>query len=101
MNVPKMTPEEALKYLPKVEATYNSPNFTKSSYTAQRWFATVCEALEFKMTYSGLIDKNKAAEISELERQAYARGYEDGFKECEIELSENADGEVWGTTNDT
>lgn len=41
MSKDEMTSLEALKCLPQVMHTYNTPNFTKGSYTASRWFSAV------------------------------------------------------------
>lgn len=40
-----MTNKEAIELIPFVRASYNTKRFTKDSYTADKWFSAVEEAL--------------------------------------------------------
>ena len=48
-----MTDAEALDLIPFVRQSYNTKNFTKDSYTAQRWFSTVEDSLKRKAVRIG------------------------------------------------
>ena len=49
-----MTDAEALELIPFVRHSYNTKNFTKDSYTAERWFATVEDALKRKAEWKNV-----------------------------------------------